>query len=200
MKDNLPLDSVQLFALAGGASFVFAIFDKLNTPVWLSLVCSFIFFIIGLMYWSLIIYWRNRKNRFKISSDREAENSVMHIKHANEFILVTHFSNTVPSKRYRDIMKNKIGEGVQVTRIVPIDIDKTKEEYKWLAEYENIGGYKEIQVNQKTPFDITLVDNEKLVLYFPVGTDTDYFTKALAFENAEVATLFKTYFEKIKHL
>ncbi|MDD5214140.1 MAG: hypothetical protein PHQ03_01200 [Methylococcales bacterium] len=133
--------------------------------------------------------------QFSLVRGNEGEELFSGIRLAQKSIMMTTFSNDMPTARYIDLLLSALDRGVTVTRVIPKSIENEK--FDWLTKFKDKPLYTETITDQKLPFDIYIFDGKTTRLYFPVDTQQDCFKDGLELVDQEVSTMFQTALQRI---
>jgi len=191
---NFPLNTKDIFIIFGFSSIFFTFSREADLSYLLSISVSMLVFAIISVCWSYYAVLVSKRDRFKIKRDINFIHFIDDIKEANENIYATHFSQIVPNSEYSKVLVQKLKEKVPITRIIPLDIKNDE----WLKGCRDHDNYKEIKIKQNLHFDILIIDNFKVRLFFPSTKDTTNYSKVVYFDNKDIAIIFSTYFDRLR--
>lgn len=195
-----PLERSDITFFAGLGSLLYSILDRFHVVLPLCIAFSLAFFAVGLVFVHSYRVYRLDDKRFDVFEDFDATFHLDDINNAKRLILVTHFTERVPSPRYLRALFNRLEDGVQIVRIIPKDIDFNNSNFQWLRDFQGRRGYTEETVQVRLPFDIFIFDREIVTVALPEDTANRHFIRGFRLKNKEVALWFRNMTENLKKI
>lgn len=195
-----PLERSDITFFAGLGSLLYSILDRFHVVLPLCIAFSLAFFAVGLVFVHSYRVYRLDDKRFDVFEDFDATFHLDDINNAKRLILVTHFSERVPSPRYLRALLNRLEDGVQIVRFIPKDIDFNNPNFQWLRDFQGRRGYIEEPVQVRLPFDIFIFDRETVTVALPEDTANRHFIRGFRLKNKEVALWFRNMTENLKKI
>jgi hypothetical protein len=191
----------EIIGLVGLSSVAFTLIDKLSAPLWFAMGAAFVIFSFSLLtvaYLKWLDYERvNRSNRFDICSDRGGASCLQDIEYAEKSLLLTHFSSEIPDAVYLRAIQAKINEGLHVNRILSASANLSKPEYSWLKSIDRKTSYHQYQCPSTLPFNIIIIDNCIVWLFFPTEPSASHFNNAVSFRSETLSLHLKVVYDKL---
>jgi hypothetical protein len=190
VKKYSPLTSQEWVLLVGLSLAVWSLLDRI-LPTWPAVLTTIAVFVATAIVWAIAKLWSATEYRFQFISSRNGEESSHDILDARDSIFVTHFSRNVPTEKYIQLLLRKIDEEVNVTRVVPAEIDREHADYEWLKQFQGKKYYSEMAIDSRNwPFDVMIFDESKVKVLFPSNLNVDHFKRGILFNNPQVASMF----------
>jgi len=213
MRWSFPLSFKDVSAITSPASVFLAIAFAFEAPVLLTTIVVSSILIITILVWA---YYRQthtiaklrtehntledrlEKTKVQIIYNRNAKKTAEYINDVNR-IYLTHFQDGIPADEYIEGMLEKLENGeIEVTRIIPKDLDMTIPPHDWLNRFEKClkdksCPYTLVETEILLPFDISVFDDKKVVVMYSGFTPeggSRHFTEALLFEHRRVVQVF----------
>lgn len=145
------------------------------------------------------IRWnKDTDNLFKKDYTKNRDRALKLISETNLHLHTTHFAKKAPPPAYTEKVIERLKHGVDVYRVVGRDNLKEDGICEWLDKFSEFNNYHQTVTNKELPFDVTVFDGKKTILYFPSHPDADDFDLTLYIENEELSKIFMMLFSKIK--
>jgi len=199
LEKAIPIGASELLGLAGASGLVYTLMQKVSAPEWACIATALVIFCLAAVFWAQVIHYRNASEKFHFVKDVAGEALIEDVREATECILVTHFSTSPIGQSYASAMEQRCRAGLPVTRIIRRGRCNGQEHDTWLDAFKTCAAYRQIEVDLEMPFDFIVFDHSKVQLWFPVSPKAGIFTKAIEFDNEDLARLFTTAFERLQH-
>jgi hypothetical protein len=201
MRKHFPLGLSEILSLVGIASLTFTIINALTGKATIAIAVALSLLLSVIIFWSISRIYTSQETRYKlkyVQFGKEVREANKCIKKSEETIWVTHFTASYPSELYTSLMIEKMDQGVSVVRVVGEEIQKDSRTIDWLKKFRPNERYSEyISRREKMPFDFTIFDEQKVIIYFPLHPQSREFNKALILNNAKVASIFRGLFDRL---
>jgi hypothetical protein len=195
-----PLERSDITFFAGLSSLLYSILDRFHLALPLCIAFSLAFFFIGLIFVHSHRVYRLDEKRFEILDDSDATFHINDINNAKKLIIVTHFTERIPSDKYIRALLNRLEDGVKIVRIVPEDRDYSHPKFQWLKSFHGKQGYTEEVSKMRLPFDIFIFDRDTVTVTLPEFTAQRSFMRGIRFKNKEVSSWFRNMIEDLKKI
>jgi hypothetical protein len=192
-----PLERSDITFFAGLSSLLYSILDRFHVVLPLCIAFSLAFFAVGLVFVHSYRVYRLDDKRFETFEDFDATVHLNDVNNAKKLILVTHFTEKVPSQKYSRALLNRLEDGVQIVRIIPNDLDSDNPSFQWLKKFQGRRGYTEKAVRVRLPFDVFIFDREIVTVTLPEDTAHRHFIKGIRLKNKEVVLWFRNMTENL---
>lgn len=143
-------------------------------------------------------WYQNKDSMFKKEETKKRNRAYKLINEVKLTLHTTHFSKSIPPSDYTSKVIEKLKAGVDVYRIIDKKILTDKATQAWLEQFKEFTNYHQLETDKDLPFDISVFDNKKAILYFPGHPMADDFDMSLYINNEQLAHIFMMVFSKIK--
>ncbi|MFM7362119.1 MAG: hypothetical protein ACKO25_09910 [Cyanobium sp.] len=195
-----PLERSDITFFAGLSSLLYSILDRFHIVLPLCIAFSLAFFVIGLVFVHSYRVYRLDDKRFEMLEDFDATAHLNNVNNAKKLILITHFTERIPSPRYLRALLNRLDDGVQIVRIIPDGLDLSQPNFQWLRDFQGKQGYSEEVVRVRLPFDVFVFDREIVTITLPEDTSHRQFIRGIRLKNKEVALWFRNMIENLRKI
>lgn len=145
------------------------------------------------------VWYKNTDNMFKKDYTKNRQRAYNLIKQTKLNLYSTHFARSVPPADYTAKIIEKLESGVDVYRVIDRKMMRNSDIKVWLKQFKKFRNYHETITNKDLPFDISVFDGKKAILYFPGHPEADDFDMSIYIENEQLAHIFMMLFSKIKN-
>lgn len=143
-------------------------------------------------------WYYNKDNIFKKDYTKNRQRAYNLIKQTKLNLYSTHFARSVPPSDYTAKIIEKLEKGVDVYRVIDQKMVNKSDVREWLESFKKFKNYHETITTKELPFDISVFDGKKAILYFPGHPEADDFDMSIYIENEQLAHIFMMLFSKIK--
>jgi hypothetical protein len=201
LLQDFDLDKTFTFIahVIGFVGFCYMLLNAVLRTVWpplvivgLSLIGGVLFMVVRLQM--LIAVSSKNKYHF-VDLDKGGSSLSEQIRNARRCIKTTHFTKEPPSEGYIGTLIDKLNEEVHICRLVFLAPDR-KDEYNWLNRFRNLTFYNEYSSHICLPFNIVIIDDQKVWLFFPV-TKEGFYRQAVWFDDPDLGKLFAAAFDTL---
>ena len=195
---GLPVSPADVIAILGVAGFAASLAVSNGAGKTASLTTAAITAILAIFLRGLYNLWSNAAFKYAHFDALEQGSVMRYIGAARKSIVVTHFSDAVPSNEYVSLMLGKIDAGVQVRRIVPQDFDPDSPRNAWLERFEGLAKYTQARIaSMDIPIEFYVIDSSKVIMLYERGVGSDWANAGIQIDNADVARWVQTAFSRI---
>ncbi len=191
----------EIIGLVGLSSVAFTLIDKLSAPLWFSTGLSLLAFVLS---YFIVVYSKwlehdkvERKNRFEVCTDRGGASCLEDIRNADRSLLLTHFSSEVPDPVYLRAIQEKIDNGLHVNRLVSDSANINTTDYSWLKSIDRKTNYVQHKCSRPLPFNIIIIDNNIIWLFFPTEPSASHFNNAISIRSEVLSSHLKVVYDKL---
>lgn len=147
--------------------------------------------LVGFIFWLALAH---RDNTYHlVARDKGGSVLIDHVRNAKQSIVGTHFTKEPPSNAYLAMLQEVLSSGVTMRRLIYFHGDPCGKDYEWLSAFEGNPTYEQIAVNSALPFNVVIIDQQTVWLFFPLRS-APFFRNAIWFKDKDVADLFEAMF------
>lgn len=111
----------------------------------------------------------------------------------------THFAQGEADAEYDAVIERKLKDcKFKVIRLIEPEREQDKTTKQWLCKYRAHDNYREIPPLQKLPFDFTIFDDKRAILYFPKDGVSNDFNMCMYIQEPEIVRVFTQLFARLK--
>lgn len=169
------------------------------SPINIIILCLLVSILAIQIIW--FVRWnKDSQNLFKKDFTKNRDRALDLIANTKIHLHTTHFAKTAPPSVYTEKVIEKLQSGVDVYRVVGKNNLSEDGVGEWLNKFKGFTkNYHETITSKDLPFDISVFDGKKTILYFPSFPNAEDFDLTLYIENEELSNIFMMLFSKINN-